>query len=711
MIWLRRSLVSLSLLVLFAFALMLSGRQGEIGPSFSPWARTLTIGTGLAVITLLVVLVQRVWSLLADLRRGAPGAGLRAGLLGLLLALALPPWLLLFGFSLRMVDAALDTWFRADVEQALEGALAVARDALESDRQSALDHTRRLARNPFLAEELAEAIDDSDALELSVLEPNGHIAASVSADPRFLLPQATPQGALERARAANGLAQFNGQAQPPHVEALVPMSDGRWVLARFALRRDWVSQTAQIEAEAATFRSLKYLRGALKTSIGLVLGVVLLLGLLLTFFLAFAVARRLVAPISELIAAARSMGRGELYTRVPERKGSELGALGSAFNRMGHELAEARSDLEQAVHVAQAQRQSLALIQARMSSGLLTLDAGQVVRSLNAAGAERLGVRAADLLDLGLQQLGERFAHLQPLAKALLDASQRAAREWVVEVALQREGQAQALLLRGALLPPPETGCVVVFDDLGEVGRAQRETAWREVARRLAHEIKNPLTPIQLAAERLRRRCMDKLPGEDREVLDKATQTIVAQVEALKTMVNAFSDYAQAPQLALHPLHPVNLLREVMAFYEASGSDVRFDLHIETEDLQIEADPGRLRQLLHNLIRNAVEAAAPAAVHIRIRVCAETEAGRRWCLLELCDDGPGIPEAMLDRLFEPYVTSKPKGTGLGLAIVRRIVEEHGGSIRADNPAAGKPAEAGATGARIRIRLPLAAGAG
>jgi nitrogen fixation/metabolism regulation signal transduction histidine kinase len=697
-IWLRRLLVSVSLAVLFAFALMLSGRQDEIGPSFSPWARTLTIGTGLAVVVLLAVLVQRVWGLLLDLRRSAPGAGLRARLLGLLLALALPPWLLLFGFSLRMVDAALDTWFRADVEQALEGALAVARDALEGDRQAALDHTRRLARNEFLAEELSDSIDESDALELSVLESNGQIAASVSADPRFLLPQATPVPMLERARAAAGLAQVNGQARPPHIETLVPMPDGRWVLARFALRRDWLSQTTRIEAEAANFRSLKYLRGALKTTISLVLGVVLLLGMLMTFFLAFAVARRLVAPVSELIAAARRIGRGELYARVPERKGSELGALGSAFNRMGQELTDARTDLERAVHEAQAQRESLALVQARMSSGLLTLDTQGRVRSLNDAGAERLSVAAPALVGLTLSEVSTQFAHLRPLANALSDAIQRAAREWVAEVSLARDGQAQALLLRGALLPPPDAGCVVIFDDLGDVGRAQRETAWREVARRLAHEIKNPLTPIQLAAERLRRRCMDKLPAEDREVLDKATLTIVAQVEALKTMVNAFSDYAQAPQLALCPLDPVSVVRDVMAFYEAAGAELSFELQIETEGLQIEADPGRLRQLLHNLIRNAVEACAPRAAQICIRLAREDEAGRSWCVLDLSDNGPGIATELLDRLFEPYVTSKPKGTGLGLAIVRRIIEEHGGSIRVDNIQ---------TGARVRMRLPLA----
>lgn len=698
--WIRRLLVTVSLAVLFAFALMLSGGQDQIGPSFTPLARTLSIAAGLAAIVLLGVLLQRILDLVRDLRRQAPGAALRARLLLLLLALALPPWLLLYGFSLRMVDAALDTWFRADVEQALEGALAVARDALEGDRQSALDHTRRLAADVFLDEDLDTAIDASDALELSVLEANGQVAASESADPRFLLPQPAPAAALERARAAGGVAQFIGQGNPPHIEALVPRSDGRWVRARFALRRDWVQQTTRIESEAATFRSLKFLRGALKTTIGIVLGVVLLLGLLLTFFLAFAVARRLVAPISELILAARRMGRGELDVRVTERKGGELGTLATAFNRMGEALAQARSDLEAAVHEAQRQRESLALVQARMSSGLLTLDTQGVVRSLNAAGAERLGVAADALVGLDLAATRHAHPHLEPLVQALLGQLTPSSREWVLEVVLPRaDGSHQALLLRGAGLPPPAAGSVVVFDDLGEVGRAQRETAWREVARRLAHEIKNPLTPIQLAAERLRRRYLDKLPADDRDVLERATHTIVAQVEALKTMVNAFGDYAQAPQLHLRPLDPAVLLDEVMSFYEAGGSEVQFRCPTVQRGLQIEADAGRLRQLLHNLIRNAIEAAAPARVNLEVRLQTETEGGREWLLLELCDDGPGIAPELLDRLFEPYVTSKPKGTGLGLAVVRRIVDEHGGQLRADNRA---------RGARLRVRLPLRA---
>ena len=498
------------------------------------------------------------------------------------------------------------------------------------------------------------------------------------------------------------MAQYNSVAARPHLEAVAPRPGGGWLQARFALGSDWLAQSARIETEAARFRSLKYLRGALKTTIGLVLGVVLLLGLLLTFFLAFAVARRLVTPISELILSARRIGAGDYAARVPERTGSELGALGSAFNRMGAELEQARAGLQQAVRTAEARRGSLALVQERMSSGLLTLDADGAISALNGAGAQRLGVEPEAIEGLQPEALGQHWPALAQFARVLAEARGRAAREWLAEVNVQRDdGASQPLLLRGAHLPEPVGGMVVLFDDLGEVGRAQRETAWREVARRLAHEIKNPLTPIQLAAERLRRRCMDKLPPEDREVLDKATTTIVAQVEALKTMVNAFSDYAQAPQLTLRRLDPDALVREVVGLYESGAGQVHFTLALAAEgEVRIEGDAGRLRQLLHNLIRNAEEAAAPRAVGLHIVSRHLREGERAWYELQLRDDGPGIPEQLLDRLFEPYVTSKPKGTGLGLAIVRRIAEEHGGNIRAWNHAEG--------GAVLTVRLPLAA---
>jgi nitrogen fixation/metabolism regulation signal transduction histidine kinase len=253
------------------------------------------------------------------------------------------------------------------------------------------------------------------------------------------------------------------------------------------------------------------------------------------------------------------------------------------------------------------------------------------------------------------------------------------------------------LMLRGTALPD-QAGYVAVFDDLTVLNRAQRDAAWGEVARRLAHEVKNPLTPIQLAAERLRRRFLGRLSPEEGELIDRATHTIVSQVEALKTMVNAFADYARAPQLAMRAIALHALLDEVLDLYE---NDQRMSLTRQLADGEprVRVDAVRLRQALHNLIKNALEAIGDARKpQIRVATQRVRVADEDWIELSVNDNGPGLPAGFGERWFEPYTTSKARGTGLGLAVVKKIVEEHGGSVRAENDAQG--------GATFTLRLPL-----
>lgn len=696
--WLRRSLIAVALLVLFAFALLLSGSGNDIGPSFSPYARVLTIAAGISVGLLLALLIERALSLWSDLKRGAPGSGLRLRLLGFLLALALPPWILLFSFSLRLIDAAMDSWFQVDVSASLDHSLEMAREALAAETSIALRQSQLLAESAEIEVELERAIESPRALELTWFDGNGEVLATQSADANFLLPQLPSASTLARLADTGSYSELRRTPAPPHIESVLRLEDGSFLQTRYALQSDWSERAAAIEERAAEFRRISFLRQALKTTIWLVLGVVMLLGLLLTFFLAFTVARRLVAPVSELIVAAGRMGGGDLKARVAVRSSSELGALGSAFNRMGDDLFDAQTRLGLALQAVEAERTSLQAVQERMSSGLLTLSREGKVLGMNGAASELLGLPIDELTGKSLEQLAELAPQLMPLTAALREPIATGVAEFRIEVALKRDELSTPLLLRGARLPEPIGGTVVVFDDLGEVGRAQRETAWREVARRLAHEIKNPLTPIQLAAERLRRRYLEKLPSDDRDVMDRATNTIVAQVEALKTMVNAFSEYAQAPQLVLKPSAVTQLIHEVTQLYESGGGNVAFVLELQEDLPPVRADAGRLRQLMHNLIRNSEEARAPARVQVTIKARELLDRDQRMLEISVSDDGPGLPAELAERVFEPYVSSKPKGTGLGLAIVKRIVEEHGGNIRIDS--------ATGEGARFKIRLPI-----
>jgi len=243
---------------------------------------------------------------------------------------------------------------------------------------------------------------------------------------------------------------------------------------------------------------------------------------------------------------------------------------------------------------------------------------------------------------------------------------------------------------------------VLVLDDITALIQAQRDAAWGEVARRLAHEIKNPLTPIQLSAERLRRKFLDRMSPEDAEILDRSTHTIVQQVETMKEMVNAFSEYARAPQILLEVLDLNRLVREVLDLYRGGHTHQSVRAELDPSAPCVEADAGRMRQLLHNLIKNALEAVTgniTSDSQIRVSTRVGDEDGQTFVELAVCDCGPGFSEEMLDKLFEPYVTTKIKGTGLGLAIVKKIVEEHGGIIQAENAPEG--------GAEVRIRLRMA----
>jgi nitrogen fixation/metabolism regulation signal transduction histidine kinase len=274
--------------------------------------------------------------------------------------------------------------------------------------------------------------------------------------------------------------------------------------------------------------------------------------------------------------------------------------------------------------------------------------------------------------------------------------------EWQREARLQAHGQTLVLLVRGSRMGKEighEAGIVIVFDDVTMLNQAQREAAWAEVARRLAHEVKNPLTPIRLAAERLRMKLMDKLEGSDGNMLDRATGTIVSQVEALRSLVDAFGDYASDPQLDLKPMALDELIRDVVALYQHEDQRVRFHLKLIAGPPDLLADSGQLRQLLHNLVVNSIEAVATgeyAEVYIRTRLISQ--AGKRWLEMEVNDRGPGYPDAVLEKPFEPYVTFKTNGSGLGLAICRKIVSEHNGRISIHNPAVG--------GACTTVILPL-----
>ncbi|MDE2109163.1 MAG: HAMP domain-containing protein, partial [Gammaproteobacteria bacterium] len=416
---------------------------------------------------------------------------------------------------------------------------------------------------------------------------------------------------------------------------------------------------------------------------------------------AFVAARKLVEPIQNLVEGTRSVARGDFSTRLPLPSRDEVGYLVSSFNEMTQRLSLAQDAARRSRAQVESERSYLDAVLTRLSSGVISLDAKLTLKTANPAAGAVLDTDLSRYLNHSLAPLAAETSLSGQFVSACrkhLDAGET---EWREEMLLHGATGRRMLMVSCTTLSGSgeAPGHVLVFDDLTALIEAQRDAAWGEVARRLAHEIKNPLTPIRLAAERLRRKYLGKLKDSDAEVLARSTHTIVQQVEAMKSMVDAFSEYARTPPLELAPLELNALIREVTEFYRVRESGMSIQLKLDDSLPAVNADSGRLRQMLHNLLKNAQEALeGHKAGYVKITTHYYHRGGEEWAEILVEDNGPGFNAEILGHAFEPYVTSKPKGTGLGLAIVKKLAEEHGGSIRAQNGPDG--------GALLNIRLPV-----
>jgi nitrogen fixation/metabolism regulation signal transduction histidine kinase len=424
----------------------------------------------------------------------------------------------------------------------------------------------------------------------------------------------------------------------------------------------------------------------------LTLTLTVLVALFGAFALAFVMTRRLSAPLSILAEGTQAVAQGDFSPRQAVYSRDELGVLTQSFSRMTRQLDDARRETERHRAELESARGYLESILANLSAGVLVFDRNSVLRTVNEGALTILNDDfdglIGELVDQWPRQnvLGQFIRH--NFASAKDD-------EWQTQVELERtNGMPQILLLRGSRLPEARGGGnVVVFDDVTRIVAAQRSAAWGEVARRLAHEIKNPLTPIQLSAERLQFKLAGKLMNGDADMLARGTQTIINQVQAMKRMVDDFRDYARLPLPEVEPLDLNALVGEVLGLYESSSATI--ETRFAGDLPRVLGDATQLRQVIHNLLRNS-EDALEGRDRATIRLL--TERSDQQAHLLIADNGPGFPVELLPRIFEPYVTTKPRGTGLGLPIVKKIIEEHQGTIEISNAPEG--------GARIDIRLPL-----
>ena len=712
---LRRVLPALAVGALLVASLKLAEDAAADSARFAAHYRWVLGAAIVALVMLVATIGLRLWRLRADVQRGAPGARLNRRLLRLLILLAVPASVVVYGFALRFLDATIDSWFNVRLEQALDGALEIGRivvdEHLRTAESASADLTRRLADAPPAAAQatLDDAIDGLGAIQLTVFGDDGRVQATASSDPRWLDPPIPDSSLLLRVQGDGHYAAAEPFGDTLALRVALPIGagqgndanplPGRLLQGIFPLPARLQPLTRSIESASFDFQRLKFLRGSLKLTFALILTFVLLLSVLVVVLAAFGVARRLVAPVGRLAAATRAIGAGRYDTPLPAPSDDELGFLVRSFAEMTRELEFAGARAQKSTRETEQQRAWLEAVLERLSAGVLGFDRDGNLRVANRAAEGILGVALSRHLGRNLGELKTERADLAAFVDPLARHLRENLREWREEVTIDTAEGRRTLMLRGTALPE-QAGYVAVFDDLTVLNRAQRDAAWGEVARRLAHEVKNPLTPIQLAAERLRRRFLGRLSPEEGELIDRATHTIVTQVEALKTMVNAFGDYARPPQLSTRPIALHALLGEVLDLYE---NDQRISLTRQFCDGEprVRVDAVRLRQALHNLLKNALEAIGEThkpQIQVTTRLAHADE--QDWVELSVADNGPGLPADFGERWFEPYTTSKAKGTGLGLAVVKKIVEEHGGNVRAGNRAQG--------GAEFVLRLPLEA---
>jgi nitrogen fixation/metabolism regulation signal transduction histidine kinase len=712
---LRLFLVSLLFVTLLG-ALLMSSAALQNATRFGYLYAPLLVLSATGLIVLIILILINLRQLLRQVRTRRAGAKITLRVISLSVLLAVVPVLIVYYFSLEFLNRRLDSWFDVSIEQALKDALELSRSSLDVLMRDALQQTENLAANISAVErdlaalQLGELRSNSNAVEVSMLAGSGHIIAFNSAETGQLLPSRLPADALLKLKqqptymalehiAERGLyIRIVVKCEPPQAS---PESDstgasGACLLhALYPVAERFSRLATQVEEASNDYQQLVFLRQPLKWSFTLVLSLVLLLSIFAAVWVAFFAARRLLAPIRDLAEGTRAVAAGDYSTRLPVTSSDELGFLVQSFNEMTRRIRHAQEDVKQSQELADTQRAYLEVVLERLSSGVLTLDAQQCLRTGNSAAEKILDLSIAAFYEQNFRAMCAANPALETLCEALEKHLDQDHEEWQTEIALFGAGGRKVLMCRGKRLPPTADnnvgGHVIVFDDLTALIQAQRNAAWSEVARRLAHEIKNPLTPIQLSAERLRHKYLPSFPDKEADVLDRMTHTIIQQVEALKDMVNSFSDYARPPQLKLKALDLNSLVSEVLDLY--SHQEARISAELAPGLPLLQADVGRLRQVLHNLIKNALEADSSGHIMVSTRYCCESTFS--FVELAVADSGPGIDPEWLDRIFEPYVTSKPKGSGLGLAIVKKIIEEHSGMVTISN----------CPGARICIRLP------
>lgn len=702
----------LSSLLMMSDALQNSERFGE-------YYSGLLIFNTLGLVVLVGLILANLRNLIRQLRKKVPGARMTFRIVAMFAVLSVTPVLIVYYFSIDFLHRGIDSWFDLKVGQALDDSLELSRLSLEERMREILKKTRQVADEFAGISNVAVPFEIDDyrlrigARELTLMTKTGKFIASSTGDISSLVPNRPSDTILFQVQQGNnyiGLDTIQDRGLSIRAVVNVPdmgvESESRIVQVLFPVS-DRINELADnIQSAYVKYNELSFLRDQLKFGFVLILTLVVLFSIFSALWAAFYSAQKLAAPVRDLAEGTKSVAEGDYSKQLPVPGNDELGFLVASFNEMTRRIANARDAVRKSQLEAEAQRAYLEAVLGRLSSGVLVLDQDNRLRTVNISTGQILGVDLTGRLGQRLEDILADYRYLEPLTRTVESHQDAEAGEWREQVTLFGTSGRQILMCSGTSLSlsglEDSLVHVIVFDDITALIQGQRDAAWSEMARRLAHEIKNPLTPIQLAAERLRHKYLDSLDVEQPETMDRLTNTIIHQVETMKDMVNTFSEYARPPIMSREMVDLNGLIQEAVDLFSNLDPRASISLKLASGLPRINADPSRLRQVFNNLLKNAFDAGKPEQpVTLNIETEHIDERGRDFIEVRIRDAGPGLPGDLITSVFEPYVTSKQKGTGLGLAIVKKIIEEHGGVVWLENNADG-------VGACAVIRLPLTA---
>ena len=701
----RRRYSYLILLVALAAALVYSLTLAtNSGSPLSEYFWWLIAAGGLIVTILLAMLLRYGWLLLRHNRHNMLGSRLTRRLALMFTLIAVLPGLFLFGVSAQFISYSINSWFGNDTAQALESSLTLSKSALDNTLDNTIEQAAalqveiisRTSMGGTAAEALRLSGETARFSQVGLYNPADGTTELISNPAALPPPPAEKEVAeeLQRHGSSRSVTNINGKLYAQGWLALPAAQEkGKALFFRRPIPDNVARDAELIENARSKYAELTYAKQGLQTFFLITLLAAALLSIMLALVIALYFARRFIEPILSLAEGAKAVAQGDFSQPRPVYRNDELGQLTRLFNHMTEQLAIAREAEELNRIRQEAARHYLETVLESLTAGVITLDETGRLKTLNRSAENILGLPLSELSGSNWHdwpQSVPQYLLLTELFQTIL-ATEHTGKP--VQTAYTGGDEARILLAKATPLPADNGGgTVLVFDDITLLVRAQKEAAWGEVAKRLAHEIRNPLTPIQLSAERLAWKLQDKLGEQDAQILARSTDTIIKQVAAMKEMVEAFRNYARAPSLKLEKQDLNKIIEEVLLLYEAGACT--FDAVFSNIPAVMYADTTAMRQVLHNIFKNAAEAAEEAA-QPEVHIHTDNTDGK--ITLTVANNGKSFSKDMLANAFEPYVTDKPTGTGLGLPVVKKIVEEHGGRITLSNPAEG--------GASVKITLP------